>query len=161
MKVRFPNLGAEWAVLGFCAWQASDLLTAWRHSPFDRWGWLAFGIWLAPTLAAAFGFHAPRPTTPRTPRLAWLALAVGLAGVLTDMHFLKHGALALACAAVTPFCGLGSLWLVLSLAWMPALGWLLGGLSVFGVASTRLALAALAALMGLAGMRPGFRRVPE
>ena len=161
MKIRLPNLGAEWAVLGFCAWQASDMLNAWRHSPFDRWGWLACAIWLTPTLASALGLLAPRPPTTRAAQLAWCALALWLAGVLTDMHCLKHGALALACAAITLPLRFGILWLGLSLAWLPALGWLLGGLSVFGVAAIRLSLAALAALLGLAEMQPAFRRVSE
>jgi len=161
MKVRVPKRGAEWAVLGFCAWEAADLWTAWQHSPFDRLGWLAFGIWLAPTLAAASGFCAPGPTTRRSVQLAWLGLVNCLAGIVTDLHVLKHVALALGCAAVTPTFRLESLWLVLSLTWMPALGWLLDGLPAFGVASTRLALAALAALIGLTQMRSNFRKVLE
>ena len=53
MKRRFSQLDAEWGVLAFCAWQSADLLTAWRHSPFDRLGWLALVLWLTPTLAGA------------------------------------------------------------------------------------------------------------
>jgi hypothetical protein len=158
MKTKLPNLGVEWAVLAFCAWQASDLVTGWRHSPFDRLEWLALGIWLTPTLLSAGGFRAPGPATNRSVVLAWLALAVCLGGLLTDMHFLKHGALALACAAVTPAFRLGILWLGLGVAWMPSLGWLVHGLPASGVVTLRLALATVAALIALAGIRPGFRR---
>lgn len=159
MNGRIPRLGVEWAVLGFCAWQAADLLTAWQHSPFDRLGWLALGIWLAPTLAPAFGFRAPRPMTPRSVQLCWLGLVTSLFAILTDMHFLKHGALAFACAAFTPPFRFWRLWFALSLAWMPALGWLLGGLPALGVTSTRLGLATLAALIGLAEKRSHLHRV--
>ncbi|MBI4659855.1 MAG: hypothetical protein HY735_13525 [Verrucomicrobia bacterium] len=36
----------EWLVLGYAVWQSQNLLAAWLHNPFDRWGWLAFLIWL-------------------------------------------------------------------------------------------------------------------
>ena len=152
---------AEWGVLAFCVWQAADLLTAWRNSPFDHLGWLALGFWLVPTLVSAWRFRARLPKTRRSVYFAWLGLAVCLAGILTDMHFLKHGALALACAAITPQVRFGSLWLVLALAWMPALGWLLAGLPAFGVAGIRLTLAALAALIGMVQSQHNFQRALE
>ena len=36
-----PAFQVEWAILAFCAWRSADLLNAWRHSPYDRLGWLA------------------------------------------------------------------------------------------------------------------------
>lgn len=152
MNQRISRFGSEWGVLGFCVWQAADLVTAWRHSPFDRLGWLALGIWLAPTLVSAFRYRAvePLPLKRRDALLCWLALLVCLIGILTDMHCLKHAALALACAAITPAFRFWGLWFALSLAWMPALGWLLGGIPSLGVASVRLGLAAIAAWVGLA-----------
>ena len=158
MKIKSSNFRPEWGVLAFCAWQSSNLVTGWRHSPFDRLEWLALGIWLAPTLASVGGFLAAGPAGKRGIWLAWLALAACLAGILTDMHFLKHGALALACAAVTPPFRFDIAWLALAVAWMPALGWIVRGVPASGVVGIRLALASLAALIALAGVRSGFRR---
>lgn len=163
MKARIPKftVDAQWGVLALCAWQSADLVTAWAHSPFDRYGWLALALWLAPVFAAAFGFRAALPASRRSFHLAWLALFTCLTGVLTEMHFLQHAALALAGVAVTPRFRLDNLWLALALAWMPALGWLLGGLPVSGVAAIRLALTAVAALLVLVSVRQNFRRACE
>lgn len=159
MKISSSNLRPEWGVLAFCAWQSSNLVNAWRYSPFDRLEWLALGIWMAPALAFAAGLLTPGPAGRRGAWLAWLALAACLAGILTDMHFLKHGALALACAAVTPPFRFEIVWLALAAAWMPALGWLVRGVTASGVVGMRLALATLAALIALAGARAGLRRI--
>jgi len=157
MNGPLSKLRVEWGVLGFCAWQAVDIVTAWRHSPFDSLGWLALGIWLAPTLASAFRSRAQGPLTRRSALLCWLALLTCLIGILTDMNFIRHVALALACAAITPAFRFWGFWLALSLAWMSSLGWLLDGMPSFGVASARLGLAAIAAWVGLSEMlcRPG------
>ena len=40
----------QFTVIGYGIWQSRNLLEAWLHSPFDRWGWLAFLIWLVPFL---------------------------------------------------------------------------------------------------------------
>jgi len=37
-------------VIGYGVWQSRNLVEAWLHSPFDRWGWLAFLIWASPVL---------------------------------------------------------------------------------------------------------------
>jgi len=160
MKRRF-NLPVEWAVLCFCAWQAADLAIAWRHSPFDAVGWVALVIWLIPSLASRLWWCRGNALPRRRPLLAWLALGACLAGIVTDMHFLKHCSFALACAAITPafpgFC----LWFILALAWMPALGWLLGGVRPLGVVLVRVALALVAALTALIGLRCGLRKLPK
>ncbi|MBI2947778.1 MAG: hypothetical protein HYY23_09025 [Verrucomicrobia bacterium] len=40
----------QFTVIGYGLWQSRNLLEAWRHSPFDRWGWLACFVWLVPFL---------------------------------------------------------------------------------------------------------------
>ena len=155
---QFP---VEWAVLAFCIWQAMDLVTAWRHSPLDAAEPLALALWLRPAWQALFGKLAPgsnrpRPAGPGRAGLAWIALAAVLAGTLADMHFLKHCALALACAAVLPPVQWSGLWLALSLCWMPALGWLLGALGPRGMAVARISLALVVALMAANRQRPEF-----
>jgi hypothetical protein len=153
MKTPFIKPGVEWAVLALCLWQSADLATAWQHSPFDRLGWLALGIWLVPVLSAAFIQHLPSTSSAQTSWRAWTALALGLSGGLLDMHVLTHSALAFAFAAVAPAVRRRNLWLLLSLCWMPVLGWLLHGLSPVGVAVVRLGLASAAVWLSLGPIR--------
>jgi len=71
------KIRVEWLVTLFCAWHAADLVHAWRHSPYDRLGWLAIGVigdlnflvyWgLAGALGSLAHFR---------PRAAWLWLAL-------------------------------------------------------------------------------------
>lgn len=161
MNRPIPKLPVEWCVVGLCGWQAGDLTTAWRHSPFDALGWLALGIWLSPTLSSLFVSRAERPLAHWSSGLSWAGLLICLIGILTDMHFPEHCALALACAAVTPVGRGFALWLALSVAWMPALGWWLGGIPTPGIVLVRLGLAVAAALAGFAGVRRHNRKVPE
>lgn len=161
MNWRIPGLTAERAVLGFCVWQAVDLLTAWQHSPLDALGWLAFGIWLTPTLVSAFRLSLSGPKMCRSTYLAWMALLSCLVGMVTDTHFFKHCALAFACAAVTPPFRFWRIWLVASLAWMPLLGWLLAGLPWLVVVLVRLGVTAVASLVGWIGLAGNFRRITQ
>jgi hypothetical protein len=159
MKNSPSNAGVLAGVLAFCAWQAPDLITAWRHSPFDRHGGIALLIWLAP-LAASFAGIGARPGSGRLGLLlAWLALATCVAGKLADMHFLNHVALALACAALAPQSRLSTLWLLMGLAWMPVLGWLLNSLPATVVSAIRMSMATLAALSVWPGAHPALRRI--
>ncbi len=131
-------VGLELAVLMFCAWQAADLITAWRHSPFDRLGWLSFAVWLLP-----IGFGLFRGTTLPTGSLPLTAaaLVVCLVGRVLDMHLIICGALALAGAALAPAGPRRFLWLIGALCWMPVTGWLLHSFPASAVAAFRLSLA--------------------
>ncbi len=153
MKTPVVQPGVEWAVLALCLWQSADLATAWQHSPFDRLGWLALGIWLVPALIAAFVQHLPSTSPARTSWRAWTALALDLSGGLLGMHVLMHGALAFAFAAVAPAFRRRNLWLLLALCWMPALGWLMRGLSPVGVVALRLGLASAAVWLSAGPVR--------
>jgi hypothetical protein len=136
----------ELAVIGFCAWQASSLLTAWRHSPFDRLGWLSFAIWLAAAVVAVVR-HPTRPENSTL--LAFAAVALALLGRLLDLNALLSGALALSVCSLVPGSGRRLLWLAGAISWMPALGWLAHGFPSLAVAGARvlLALAAAAVLL--------------
>jgi hypothetical protein len=143
---------AEWAILAFCAWQSADLWAAWRHSPFDQFGWLALGIWLAPCFQPG--------QTGRRPLPAWLGLALAVAGKVGDLHILAHGGLACAIGALRPWSAWRGLWLALSICWMPGLGWLARNQPVGAVAGLRLALAVAAAAAGWAAARPAREAQP-
>ena len=160
MNRRFTDTLVEWGVIAFCAWQASDLLFTWRHSPFDAAGWLAMGIWLAPVLARIFPHAGNAGPARPTSRFCWLALAACLMGILADAHFFKHCALAFACAALAPSFRYSGLWLALSVCWMPTLGWMLKSISPDGVIFTRLTLAIGAAFIGFAGIFWNKSKVP-
>lgn len=135
MKQVLRTAGLELAVAGFCAWQASDLLAAWRHSPFDRCGWLSFMIWLTPVV---IGMIRGSPTVTDTTLFTWLALIAVLGGRLLDLNALLCGALALSLAGFVPPGTRRIVWLVGALAWMPALGWLAHNYPINLVATARL-----------------------
>ena len=134
----FKAVGLELAVFAFCAWQAADLITAWRHSPFDRLGWLSFAIWLLPL--GFVWFWGPATPTGSLPLTA-AALVTSLAGRVLDMHLIICGALALAGAALAPAGPRRFIWLIGALCWMPVTGWLLHSLPASAVAALRLSLA--------------------
>lgn len=164
------SIDPQWAILAFCIWQASDLVIAWSHSPFDSFGWLALLLWLTPQADRLIRRYVAgsnplwrsqmeQPDSlPPVPLALWAALLACFLGILTDLHFLKHCALALACAGITSRFRFWLPWFLLSISWMPALGWVLAALHPVAVTSIRLTLAALAALLPLYGAWTAPRR---
>jgi hypothetical protein len=143
--IPFVDLG----IIALCGWQAfPGLVDAWRHAPFDRLGWLAFGLWAAPVIYRAV--RPPRESRPGLPALAWVALGLLLCGSLADVNALCNLALAAAIGGFMPRHQATLAWLALSVAWMPALGW--AGATVGAVA-----LNALRALLGAAALWAGLR----
>jgi len=109
----------EWLVAAFCAWQAADLLHAWRHSPYDRLGWLALVVWAVPA-ARAVGRGA-KPAYGL--KLAIGSLILALVGVLGDLNFLVYWGLAGTIGSLAGVFGRAWLWLGLAVCWMPVFGW--------------------------------------
>ena len=143
-----PAFQVEWAILAFCAWRSADLLNAWRHSPYDRLGWLAFTLWCAPLGLALLARRRAIPARERAAWLPWLAVALGLLGSLGNLNFLAYWGLACAIVAV-PGASFKSLpWLALAVCWMPVFGWAAAHFSPASVSVLRLGLAALAAAAG-------------
>lgn len=134
MKRSWSQLAWPLAILAFCAWQAADLVVAWRHSPFDRLGWVAFLIWLAPV-----ALERVRDLGSREPALSLLlaALVLAFAGRLLDINAPR--ALALACAIVAFVAPAGPrwLWAIAAVAWMPVMGWVLRDLPPVAVGFLR------------------------
>jgi len=132
------------AITGFCLWQSSDLFSAWRHSPFDRLGDLAFLVWTIPLL-----WSLKTPPTAFPLGLGTLALAVCFLGGLGSLNALKYIGLAL---ALVSLAGRASqrpwFWLGASIAWMPSLGYLLQ--IALGRSSLNLSWAIAAVRLGLA-----------
>ncbi len=127
-------------VLGYCAWQATDLGTAWRsHSP-EAWGGLMLALWLVPAIRSAFrDSESDRPQE----RLLAAAVCLSFVGQITWLNCLQHLALALAIAGWRQPQPHQRVWLAAALLWMPACGWFVDG--VFAGWETLLRIAAIAA----------------
>ncbi|MEW6159417.1 MAG: hypothetical protein AB1813_18475 [Verrucomicrobiota bacterium] len=122
-KSRFvapPEIWLSSAILVYCAWQARDLLSAWRHSPFDAFGWVIFLIWLIPAAAGAFAVTRTRFNL----LMATAALVLSFVGELGSLNFLKYWGLASALAAWGRFSWAHCLWWISAAAWMPFFGWM-------------------------------------
>lgn len=123
---RRPQSGAI-AIAVYCAFQSSHLVAAWRHSPFDRWSWIALLIWLAP-LGAVW---TRTPAEFRLGRLNhWLlglALLVSLLGTVTSMNAIKYVALAISVLGMIRWRWTHLVWFAGAAAWMPAFGYFAAG----------------------------------
>lgn len=144
--------GLEWAITAFAAWQSADLVSAWRHAPLERGGWVAFGAWMLPLLLSPRLRPAPRPLWP-----ASVALALVLMGALGSLNAACYAGLALAVVGQTGWSARRALWFASAIAWMPLLGWLTRDLSD----SLRLPLRLLIAGCGVLPMVTPTLRTPS
>jgi hypothetical protein len=149
---RSLNLAAA-AVAALTALGAGNLLNAWRHSPYDAWGWVALLVWLAP-LGRRHGAGEPL--------LLWsyAGLALALLGQLVEMNTLKYAGFATAVAAFAPMRSWrGWVWWITASAWLPALGWAVAPyLSSGAVPWLRTFLAGLGAVTALTAARPALTK---
>ena len=155
MKNIFNQFRVEWLVAAFCAWHSADLLHAWRHSPYDRLGWLALLLWALPAVRAVWRGSKPAYGF----KLAVGSLALALIGVLGGLNFLVYWGLAGAIGSLAGVAGRAWLWLFLAICWMPVFGWFGSQLHLpaLPVNILRLLLAFAAAAAGWCGLA----RVPE
>ncbi len=111
------------AIIGFCAWQSTPLGDAWRSSPFDRFGWLAFVIWAIPVFCpASVETRLPLRPTQHT-ALQGSALALALLGSLGSLNGLCYIGLACSMAALCPWGPRTAVWLAGAISWMPVFGY--------------------------------------
>jgi hypothetical protein len=138
------------AVAALTALGAGNLLNAWRHSPYDAWGWVALLVWLAP-LGRRRGAGEPA-------LLPWsyAGLALALLGQLVEMNTFKYAGFATACAAFAPMRSWrGWIWWIVAAAWLPAFGWALAPYLSAGIVPwLRAALAGLGAAAAFTGTPP-------
>ena len=139
----------ELTLLGYACWCASGLVATWIWTPYDRFGWLAFAIWLLPIVW-------PPGDSARVPR-AWMritllagAVAALLAGSVADVNAFYHAGLAAVLASFYRRPGV-LIWLAGALSWLPASGWLAtrAGIDPAVFAVGRVMIAAAAAAWGL------------
>jgi len=148
----------EWFVAAFCAWHATaHLLQAWRHSPFERFGWVALMIWLIPVARMV----CAGADTSRHFKLAIVSLALSFIGVIGDLNVLIYCGLAGIMGSIAHVSGRAWLWLLLAVCWMPAFSLLFARLQLTPhmVQLLRLVTATVAAGLGLCWL-PVPRKTP-
>lgn len=150
---RWPWL--EFGLAGYAAWCARGLVVNWLWAPYDRFGWLAFALWIVPVGTAG----EPRTAPARFSNHLLVGAGIGfiLVGALADVNALYHAAIATLLASVMT----GEhrwWWLAGALSWMPTLGWLASraGIAPEIFAFCRVAVALLACAIGLGIARPGW-----
>jgi hypothetical protein len=116
-KRRFPDVA--WPALAFSLWACRDLLVVWRHSPLDRFEWLAFLIWLVPI--PLYWRHGIPPAYRSITLLLGIGLALTLAGIVLDTHSASHLGLIAILAAFGNRSRFAPLWWFSALAWIPLL----------------------------------------
>ncbi|KZK73920.1 hypothetical protein EKD00_08630 [Chlorobium phaeovibrioides] len=133
------------AITLWCIWQARDLLAAWEHSGYDQYGWIALLVWCLPVFMSGTSALLGAGSRQYGTAMLTAALLLALLGQAGSLHILQHAGLALALASWIPFSPHQLLWLLSSISWMPAFGWI-GSRLFFGhILPARLLLALTAA----------------
>lgn len=148
MKALSQPAAAGIAICLYAIWNARSLMTAWLHSPYDRWGSIAFLCWIVPVIflwTVRFFANGAEDRSIST-AVPGIALAVSFAGSATDLSALKYLGMALSIAGFLPVRPATLAWLGCAAAWMPAAGWAFSTYSPALVNSTR-AVIGLAALL--------------
>ena len=141
MKASLQPVAAGAAISLYAAWNARNLLAAWLHSPYDRYGWLAFLLWVFPIGCLWMTrLHTDHAGSKQVSSAAFaIALAISFAGVISDLGALKYLGLAIALAGFLPLQPASFVYLACAAAWMPAAGWALsshGSLLVNSIRAT-------------------------
>ncbi len=124
MKPKHDIFQVQFAITLYCAWNARDLVSAWQNCSFDRYDWLIMIIWLLPLL---FLKHiAKNETASEKTQLLFTGtgLLFSFIGGIGSLNVLEHVALALVIAGWMPCSWVQIIWLLSSISWMPALGWI-------------------------------------
>ena len=142
-----------WAVLAFAAWRSAELLEAWRHSPLDRFGWLAFLLWSTPAVVQ-LAQPDSGPPEPSAPWFLGASLAACLFGIVAVFNTANYLGLACAVAALGGWSWRHALWLAAAVTWMPAFSWAGQGLPRPMLVTTRILATGIASAPLLASLLP-------
>lgn len=117
------------AICIYCGLQALGLVYAWKNSPYDRMGGVAFGIWCIPIFWYWLK-QAGMEASPQTGKPLFLGLGLFLSynGSMGSMHILEHLGLVFALGGIMPTKPIVFLWMAAAITWMPVFGWLSGRL---------------------------------
>lgn len=139
MTRRFPDVA--WPALAFSLWSCRDLLVVWRHSPLDRFEWLAFLIWMIPIVL--YWRRGIPPAYRSITVLLGTGLALTLIGILGETHSACHLGLIAILAAFGNRSRFGPAWWIAALSWIPLLTMMTKFLPKPVIYSLRLSLAVL------------------
>ena len=107
------------AIVIYAVWQSLELFNSWFISPFERYSWIIFLIWLVPLFYCCLS-----KKVLIQPVFLWLALAFTFFGVIGSLNAVKYVGLSFAIASFVPFYYISVFWIFGSSSWMPAFGWL-------------------------------------
>lgn len=113
------------AVIIYCAWRSEELLNAWAHSPMDRFGWMAFILWLTPILFVAWKRSEDFESHSGNQIALGAGLVISLGGTMSSMNMAYYIGLALALMALIRWRITHWIWLSGALMWMPVFGYTL------------------------------------
>ncbi len=108
----------------YCLWNARDLLGAWEHCLYDRYGWLVMLIWCMPLLSLQLARQKSKASSSIQSLYTGAGLLLSFTGSIGSLNLLQYAGLALVLAGWIPFSRVQLFWLLASLSWMPALGWI-------------------------------------
>lgn len=141
------------AITMYCAIQSRELLEAWQHSGYDRYGWLILLLWTLPIFMPRLFAHQHAVTEKQTMIMMPVALLFTIVGLTGSLRVLQHVGLAIALAGWVPFSLIQGAWLVSAIAWMPAFGWIGSRLFSGYIFPARLLLAGTAVSIFIAAIR--------
>ena len=141
----------ELAVVAYCTWESIDVIATWINTPFLRWGWLTFGLWIFPVLY--YWSFPSKKEKQTTPIFLWVGLAITFLGVIVSLNALKHIGLAFAILGLLPWSWWLLIWFVTASTWMPALAYFAKVLPLTVVIIGRIAAAIIGMTAGLFAIR--------
>lgn len=151
MRYRYPTV-VELVAVAYTGFQCRGLASNWLHSPLDRFGWLAFLLWIVPVIYFWLR-HGCRRTQKQGTVQAMIAtgLALSLLGTLADFNALKHAGLATVLAGLIPFRAGLIPWYVLAITWTSVFTWIAMRFAPTLILPLRLSLSAAATAFGILG----------
>jgi len=113
------------AVLAYTTWNATGLVQAWQTAPLEKFSWIMLLVWTIPIVLTWCTFHSEKDREKLyTPFFLWSAIVLTFLGVITSLNALKYVGFACALACFVPKHWSSIPWLISSISWMPAMGWI-------------------------------------
>jgi exosortase/archaeosortase family protein len=145
---RLPWL--EVALVGYALLANRALVGGWRVAPYDRFGWIAFLIWLVPLARRNPASTGARRVQVNRPLVAGLGLAAVLLGQFVEFNVARQTGLALILISLAPWRS-PWIWAACACAWLPATGWLASRFAIdptlFALCRVSVAFAGVASLL--------------
>lgn len=108
------------AIFLYALWQASPMFSAWHNTPHLYGSEWIFLIWIFPLLVIVSRDRFKSMTIP----LFALAIGIALLGQLGSLKALAILSFALCLTAFLPWNRGNFIWLLTSISWMPAIGYI-------------------------------------